>query len=94
MKKGMLQLLASSIVLGSIMVAIPAFAGDNAAGKKLYTSKCQMCHGAKADKKVKAKGTAADWEKIVKSGKGAMPAIKLKDDEIKSVVEYMLSLKK
>ena len=92
------------VILGSVG---PAAGDELAAGKSLYSAKCQICHGANG----KGDGPAAAalnprpadftnpafWqnnaeEKIrrtVTSGKGAMPAFNLKDDEIKAVADYM-----
>ena len=92
------------VILGSVG---PAAGDELAAGKSLYSAKCQICHGANG----KGDGPAAAalnprpadftnpafWqnnaeEKIkrtVTSGKGAMPAFDLKDDEIKAVADYM-----
>ena len=75
-------------------VAMPVFAD----GAATYTAKCKMCHGAGGEKNfadVAAK-SEADLVKITTDGKGKMPTYKgkLSDDEIKSVVAYIKSLKK
>ena len=73
----------------------------------VYKSKCQMCHGPAGDgatpagkaMKVPAIATVKDSEAAMiaatKAGKGKMPSYagKLTDDQIKSTVEYLRSLK-
>lgn len=80
------------------------------AGGDLFKQKCSMCHGADGkgypalktpdftDPKFHAKHTDDEITKIIKNGKPgtAMPAFKdsLSDDQIKSLVGYIRSLKK
>jgi cytochrome c5 len=83
-----------------LLVSVPARTTqeDNAA---IYKSKCQMCHGATAEKKLDK--TKADEELIqaVLKGKKAekppnMPGYEEKGmtaDQAKALVEYMKSLK-
>jgi mono/diheme cytochrome c family protein len=94
------------IVLGFMMVARPAMADDTEA---LYKSKCQVCHGADGKgspvgqklgvrdfhSPEVAKENDADLIKITKEGKGKMPKFdgKLTDDQIKSLIKYIRSLK-
>jgi mono/diheme cytochrome c family protein len=85
-------------------LAMPLFAADGAA---TFKAKCAGCHGADGTKTipamgvpaintpaVKAKG-AAGLTTIVAKGQGKMPAFagKLSDDEISSVVKFVLTLK-
>ncbi len=88
-------------------LAVPAVAQDDVAA--LYKSKCQVCHGADGkgtpagqkmgvkdfhDPEV-AKQSDADLIKTTKEGKGKMPKYdgKLTDDQIKSLIKYIRSLK-
>jgi mono/diheme cytochrome c family protein len=87
--------------------AAAAFAQDDAAA--LYKSKCQVCHGADgkgspAGQKMGVKdfhspevAKMSDQEMfdITKNGKDKMPKYggKLTDDQIKSLVTYIRSLK-
>jgi cbb3-type cytochrome c oxidase subunit III len=80
------------------------------AGGDLFKQKCAMCHGADGkgfpalktpdftDPKVQASLTDEEITKIIKNGKPgtAMPPFKdsLSDDQIKSLVGYIRSLKK
>jgi mono/diheme cytochrome c family protein len=85
-------------------LAMPLFAADGAA---TFKAKCAGCHGADGTKTipamgvpaintpaVKAKG-AAGLTTVVSKGQGKMPAFagKLSDDEISSVVKFVLTLK-
>ncbi len=82
--------------------------GSNDKGAKIYTSTCAMCHDSGAAGAPKL-GDKADWEARLKKGmdkvyevaikgKGAMPAkggkASLTDDEVKAVVDYMISKSK
>src|SRR5947209_4843902 len=95
------------VVLGFMMIARPAMAADDAGA--LYKAKCQMCHGpdgkgSAAGQKLGVrdfhspevvKETDDDMIKITKEGKGKMPKFdgKLTDDQIKSLIQYIRSLK-
>ncbi len=85
-------------------MAMPLFAADGAA---TFKAKCAACHGADGSKTipamgvpaintsaVKAKGVAG-LTTVVAKGVGKMPAFagKLSDDEINSVVKFVLTLK-
>ena len=49
MRKGMLPILGMAVVLA--VAGSPALAGGDAdAGKKLYNSRCKMCHDVRAGK--------------------------------------------
>ncbi|MGO8717983.1 MAG: c-type cytochrome [Acidobacteriaceae bacterium] len=80
-------------------------------GADVYRSKCAMCHAADgsassgAGKAMKVpsfltpeskKMSSAEYEAIVKNGKGRMPAYsgKLSDAQIKDVVAYIRTLQK
>ena len=80
------------------------------AGGDLFKQKCAMCHGADGkgypalktpdftDPKVQASLTDEELTKTIKNGKTgtAMPPFKdsLSDDQVKSLVKYIRSLKK
>jgi len=84
-----------------------ALAQDDATA--LYKSKCQACHGADGKASAVgqklgakdfnspevAKMTDAELFDITKKGKGKMPGYdgKLTDDQIKSLIKYIRSLK-
>ncbi len=102
MKKTMLILAMFGLVLS---MAMPALAADGAA---TYKAKCAMCHGPDGSKENPAMGikalsgpevqkqTDAQLIETTSKGKGKMPAYagKLSDDEIKSVVAFIRTLKK
>ncbi len=88
-----------------LSMAMPVLAADGAA---VYKAKCAMCHGPDGSKEnpamnIKAlsgpdvqKQTDAQLIETTSKGKGKMPAYtgKLSDDEIKSVVAFIRTLKK
>jgi cytochrome c6 len=102
---------SGAIALAAVLacgITTSAYAQDDAAA--LYKSKCAACHGAdgKGDtvmgKKLEVKDfhapecvkeSDADFFKVVKEGKGKMPAYdkKLTDDQIKSLIKYVRTLK-
>lgn len=103
----MKMLLSMLVLLGAMMmISRPAMADDVEA---LYKSKCQVCHGADGKgspvgQKLGirdfhspdvANESDADLLKITKEGKGKMPKFegKLTDDQIKSLIKYIRSLK-
>jgi len=102
MKKTIVVLSVVALVMS---VAAPVFAAD---GSATFKAKCAMCHGADDTKEnpgmgVKSlagadvqKQSDADLVAAVSKGKGKMPAYagKLSDDEIKSVVAFVRTLKK
>jgi mono/diheme cytochrome c family protein len=102
MKKTMVVLAVFALLMS---IAVPAFASDGAA---TFKAKCVMCHGADGTKEnpgmgVKSlagadvqKNSDADLVAAVTKGKGKMPAYsgKLSDDDIKSVVAFVRTLKK
>jgi mono/diheme cytochrome c family protein len=82
-----------------ILVAafLAAFATTAVAdGAATYAAKCKMCHGAAGEGgamfKQSIKGMAADKvEKVIKEGKGKMPAVKI--DDAAAVAKYVAGLK-
>jgi cytochrome c6 len=102
MKKTMVVLAMFALV---VSIAMPAAAAD---GSATFKAKCAMCHGADGTKENPGMGVkslaGADVQKnsdaeligSVSKGKGKMPAYagKLSDDDIKSVVAFVRTLKK
>ncbi len=100
-----LTLAAASILAISVS---PAFAQTS--GAAIYSSKCQMCHGADgqptmAGKSMRAmpfnspelkKASTASLIAAVTNGKGNMPSYggKLSADQIKAAVMYIRTLQK
>lgn len=99
------RLAVVAVVLAMLALPLATFAADEAAD--LYKSKCAMCHGP--DGKGKMAGTKdlgsaevqkmsdADLTATLTNGKPPkMPAYKgkLTDDQIKSLVAYVRTLKK
>jgi cytochrome c6 len=105
MKQLLLRTMMFTAMLG--LTALGASAQDDAAA--LYKSKCQVCHGADGKGSpaglkmgVKdfqspevAKMSDKEFFDITKNGKDKMPKYdgKLTDDQIKSLVKYIRSLK-
>jgi cytochrome c6 len=100
--------ISSIMILGMLAAtALPLVAQDSP--EALYKSKCQVCHGADgkgsaAGQKMGAKAFSdpeiakqSDEElvAVTKKGKGKMPSYdgKLTDDQIKSLVKYIRTLK-
>ena len=94
--------------IAAIAVLATAFATAAYGQQDVYTSKCQMCHGADglgqtpAGKAMKVpavatfiKGSDADLIAATKNGKGKMPAYagKLTDPQIKATIAYMKTIK-
>ena len=101
MKKIAAALIGIPLVATALLVAVPArSAGDDDTGA-LYNTKCKMCHGATAEKKVDKTKADEALIQIVLDGKSAekppnMPAFKEKGisaDQAKALVGYMKSLK-
>ncbi len=92
------------------VIAGLAFSGAAFAqsGAELFKAKCAMCHGPDGSKENAAMGVKplsgaevqkasdADLTAAITKGKGKMPAYggKLTDDQIKSLVAYVRTLKK
>lgn len=80
--------------------AAAAFAGDAAAGKAVFDTKCKMCHGAEgaggAMDKASIAGTAeASVKDAVGKGKGKMkPVASVSGAALDNVAAYVASLKK
>ena len=101
MKKIAAALFAVSMVATVLLISAPARSiADDDTGA-LYNSKCKMCHGATAEKKIDKTKADDVLIQIVLDGKTAekppnMPAFKEKGitaDQAKALVGYMKSLK-
>jgi cytochrome c6 len=99
--------LAPIALLASFAWAVPALADED--GKKLYDSKCAMCHGSDGVAKKMAEGSKnlndPDWKKtatvesVVKEiadGKGKMKGFagKLSPEQMTAIANYVLTLAK
>ena len=101
MKRIAALLIGIPLVATLLLVSVPARTAtdDDTAG--LYKSKCQMCHGATAEKKLdKAKADEELIQTILKGKKPEkppnMPAFEergITADQAKALVGYMKSLK-
>jgi|ERR1044072_261860 cytochrome c5 len=100
MKKIAAALIGIPLVAVALLISVPANASDDATAAT-YTSKCKMCHGATAEKKIDKTKADDVLIQIVLDGKTAekppnMPAYKDKGmtpEQAKALVEYMKSLK-
>ena len=91
------------IVLTLVLLSVPAavaFAGDAAAGKAIFATKCKACHGADGaggamDKASIAGASEAATKTAVESGKGKMKAVAtVKGADLDNVAAYVASIKK
>lgn len=97
-----LMFLAAALILAAalLIVSTPARATDDDAAT-LYNTKCKMCHGATAEKKVDKTKPDDTLIQTVLDGKTLekppnMPAFKergITPDQAKALVGYMKSLK-
>jgi mono/diheme cytochrome c family protein len=98
---------APIVLLAAFGLAVPALAAED--GKKLYDSKCAMCHGMDGVAKKMGAGSAnfndPAWKKTAtveiivkdtKDGKGKMKGMgdKLNAEQMKAVAEYILTMAK
>ena len=101
MKKIVAVLVGIPLVAIALLISVPASRASDDDTAALYNSKCKMCHGATAEKKIDKTKADDGLIQIVLDGKAAekppnMPAYKDKGitaDQAKSLVEYMKSLK-
>jgi mono/diheme cytochrome c family protein len=91
------------IAVTLFLLSLPAgaaFAGDAAAGKAVFATKCKACHGADgtggAMDKASIVGTSeAAAKAAVSSGKGKMKAVaSVTGADLDNVAAYVASLKK
>ena len=101
MKKIVAVLVGLPLVAAAFLICVPASRASEEDTAALYASKCKMCHGATAEKKIdKTKADDALIQTVL-DGKTAekppnMPAYKEKGisaDQAKALVEFMKSLK-
>ena len=101
MKKIAGVLIGIPLVAAALLISVPARSASDDDTAALYTSKCKMCHGATAEKKMDKTKADEALTLIVLDGKTAekppnMPAFKEKGispDQAKALVGYMKSLK-
>ena len=100
MKKIAATFVGVTLMAVALLVSVPARANDDDTAAT-YNTKCKMCHGATAEKKMdKTKADDALMQTVL-DGKTAekppnMPAFKdkgLTPDQAKALVAYMKSLK-
>ena len=101
MKRIAALLIGIPLVATALFVSVPARTATDDDSAALYKSKCQMCHGATAEKKMDKAKADDELIQIVLKGKKAekppnMPAFEEKGvtaDQAKALVDYMKSLK-
>ena len=100
MKKIAAALIGIPLVAAALLISVPARTSDDDTAA-LYNTKCKMCHGATAEKKIDKTKADDALIPIVLEGKTMekppnMPAFKEKGitaDQAKALVGYMKSLK-
>jgi mono/diheme cytochrome c family protein len=91
--------IALTLALLSLPAAV-AFAGDAAAGKAIFATKCKACHGADGaggamDKASIAGTSEAAAKAAVEKGKGKMkPVATVSGADLDNVAAFVASLKK
>ena len=69
-------------------------------GEELYTARCSACHGPNLEGRVgpglhkessAAKMPDSYWIQTITMGKGSMPAVRLNDNEVQLVIDYIKS---
>jgi cytochrome c5 len=101
MKRIAAFLVAVPLLATVLLIAVPARSASDEDVAALYNSKCKMCHGPTAEKKVDKTKADDVLIQVVLDGKTAekppnMPAYKEKGisaDQAKALVDYMKSLK-
>jgi mono/diheme cytochrome c family protein len=101
MKKFTAFLIGVPLVATLLLISVPASSANDDDTAALYNTKCKMCHGATAEKKMDKTKADDALVQVVLDGKTAekppnMPAFKEKGitaDQAKALVGYMKSLK-
>ena len=101
MKKIAAALIGIPLVATVLLISVPARTAGDDDTAALYNSKCKMCHGATAEKKMDKTKADDVLIQVVLDGKTAekppnMPAFKEKGitpDQAKALVGFMKSLK-
>lgn len=101
MKKIAAVLVGIPLVAAALLISVPARSANDDDVAALYNTKCKMCHGATAEKKLDKSKADDVLIAVVLDGKTAekppnMPAFKEKGitpDQAKALVDYMKSLK-
>jgi len=100
MKKIAAALIGIPLLAAALLISVPARANDDDSAAT-YNTKCKMCHGPTAEKKMDKTKADDALMQIVLDGKAAekppnMPAFKDKGmtpDQAKALVTYIKSLK-
>jgi mono/diheme cytochrome c family protein len=101
MRKIAAVLFGVSLMAAALLISVPARTTTDDDTAALYNTKCKMCHGATAEKKMDKTKTDDVLTQIILDGKTMekppnMPAFKEKGitaDQAKALVGYMKSLK-
>src|SRR5438045_9507223 len=100
MKKIAAALIGFPLVAAALLVSVPARTATDDDAAALFNSKCKMCHGATAEKKIDKTKANDVLMQTVLDGKAAekppnMPAYKdkgLTADQAKALVHYIKAL--
>ena len=74
--------------------------GELLSGEEIYTARCSACHGPNLEGRVgpalhkessAAKMPDSYWIQTITMGKGSMPAVRLNDNEVQLVIDYIKS---
>ena len=74
--------------------------GELLTGEEIYTARCSACHGPNLEGRVgpalhkdssAAKMPDSYWIQTITMGKGSMPAVRLNDNEVQLVIDYIKS---
>jgi mono/diheme cytochrome c family protein len=101
MKRIAAVIIGMPLVAAAVLISVPARTPSDDDTAALYNTKCKMCHGATAEKKMDKTKTDDALIQTVLDGKTAekppnMPAFKdkgLTADQAKALVGYLKSLK-
>lgn len=101
MKKIIAALIGIPLAATVFLISVPARSASDDDTAALYNTKCKMCHGATAEKKVDKTKADEVLVQVVLDGKTMekppnMPAFKEKNitaDQAKALVAFMKSLK-